>query len=272
MHEREEINEAYEYIRKRTHYTPAIGIILGTGYHQLADMIEQPEQYRYADIPHFPVPGVAGHEGTLIIGRIQGKEVVVMKGRCHCYEGYSPSRVTLPVRVMKRLGVETIIITNCSGQAGESVKAQDLFVIRNHLNFSGFNPLIGENLEEYGEWFPDLAYPYDRDCIQQIKELAAQEHIELKEGVYAMFSGPSYETVMETYMAARLGADIVGMSTIPEVIIANHCGMKVLALSGVPCPAAAYSDQEITHEQVMENCQSISDKAMILIGRFIKEL
>ena len=154
---------------------------------------------------------------------------------------------------MKRLGVETIIITNCSGQAGESVKAQDLFVIRNHLNFSGFNPLIGENLEEYGERFPDLAYPYNRDCIQQIKELAAQEHI-------------------ETYMAARLGADIVGMSTIPEVIIANHCGMKVLALSGVPCPAAAYSDQEITHEQVMENCQSISDKAMILIGRFIKEL
>lgn len=132
--------------------------------------------------------------------------------------------------------------------------------------------MIGENLEEYGERFPDLAYPYDRDCIQQIKELAAQEHIELKEGVYAMFSGPSYETVMETYMAARLGADIVGMSTIPEVIIANHCGMKVLALSGVPCPAAAYSDQEITHEQVMENCQSISDKAMILIGRFIKEL
>ena len=110
MHVREEINEAYEYIRKRTHYTPAIGIILGTGYHQVADMIEQPEQYRYADIPHFPVPGVAGHEGTLIIGRIQGKEVVVMKGRCHCYEGYSPSRVTLPVRVMKRLGVETIII------------------------------------------------------------------------------------------------------------------------------------------------------------------
>ena len=151
MHVREEINEAYEYIRKRTHYTPAIGIILGTGYHQLADMIEQPEQYRYADIPHFPVPGVAGHEGTLIIGRIQGKEVVVMKGRCHCYEGYSPSRVTLPVRVMKRLGVETIIITNCSGQAGESVKAQDLFVIRNHLNFSSFNPLIGENLEEYGD-------------------------------------------------------------------------------------------------------------------------
>ncbi len=271
MNVRNEISEAYDFIKKRTIYTPTIGIILGTGFHQLANMIQEAEQYRYSDIPHFPVPSVEGHEGTLIIGKIQGKEIVVMKGRCHCYEGYSPSKVTLPVRVMKCLGVETIVITNCSGQAGETVKAQDLFVIRNHLNFSGFNPLIGENLDEYGERFPDLAYPYDKACMQQIKEIAKQENIELKEGVYAMFSGPSYETVMETYMAAKLGADIVGMSTIPEVIIANHCGMKVLALSGVPCLAAAYSDQEITHEQVMANCKSISDKAMTLIRKFIIE-
>lgn len=271
MNLRLEIEEAYEYLAQRTAYRPVIGIILGTGYDPLADMIIEPEQYRYCDIPHFPTPSVEGHEGTLLFGKIHDKEVVIMKGRCHCYEGYSPSKVTIPVRVMKLLGVETILITNCSGQANESIQEGDVFVIRNHLNFSGYNPLVGKNLDEFGERFLDLAYPYDRTYIQQVMEIAKQEHIHLKEGIYAMFSGPSYETVAETFMAAKLGADIVGMSTVPEVITANHCGMRVLAISGVPCLAAAYSDQEITHEQVLRNCKSIAGKAMIIISQFIKE-
>lgn len=267
----EEIKQAYEYIKSKSKYCPKIGIILGTGLGDIANEIEDAEYYKYDDIPNFIVPTIEGHEGALIIGKLHGKEVVAMKGRCHYYEGHSMKKITLPVRVMKLLGVETLIVTNCSGQAKEAIEAGDLIVIKNHLNFTGDNPLIGENLKEFGDRFPDLAYPYDKVLREKAKSIAEKLNIDLKEGIYGMFSGPSYETAAETVMAATLGADVVGMSTVPEVIVANHCGIKVLGLSGVPCLAAAYSDKEITHEDVLENIKIITEKCTVIVNEFIKE-
>ncbi|MGL4656436.1 MAG: purine-nucleoside phosphorylase [Sarcina sp.] len=269
---REDIRNAYEYIKERTKYSPKIGIILGTGLGSLGDEIENAEYYSYKDIPGFISPKVDGHEGTLIIGTLNGKEVIAMKGRNHYYEGYSMQEITLPVRVMKLLGVEILTVTNCGGQAKEHIEAGDLVVIKNHINLSGANPLRGENLEEFGERFPDLAYPYDETLRNEILDIAQELNVPLKEGVYAMFPGPSYETAVETVMAANLGADVVGMSTVPEVIIANHCRMKVLAFSGIPCLAAAYSNAEITHEEVMEKCEIITDKCTKIVKEFIKRV
>ncbi|MGL4990261.1 MAG: purine-nucleoside phosphorylase [Sarcina sp.] len=272
MRIREDIKSAYDYIDERTKYNPTIGIILGTGLGSLANEIEDAEYYKYSDIPGFLPPKVDGHEGTLIIGKFKGKEVVVMKGRNHYYEGHSMQEITLPVRVMKLLGVKMLIVTNCGGQANENIEAGDLVVIKNHINLSGANPLRGENLEEFGERFPDLAYPYDEKIRKEVLEIASEINVSLKEGVYAMFPGPSYETAVETLMAKTLGADIVGMSTVPEVIVANHCGMKVLAFSGIPCLAAAYSSAEITHEDVLEKCNSIAEKCTKIVNKFIENI
>lgn len=266
-----EIKEAYEYIKSRSRYAPKIGIILGTGLGDLVNEIEDAEYYKYKDIPNFVVPTIDGHEGTLIVGKLYGKEVVAMKGRCHYYEGHSMQKITLPIRVMKLLGIEMLIVTNCSGQANELIEAGDLFVIKNHINLTGDNPLRGENLKDFGERFPDLSYPYDKKLREQVKSIAKDLNINLKEGVYAMFPGPSYETAVETLMAASLGADVVGMSTVPEVIVANHCGIKVLGFSGVPCLAAAYSDTEITHESVLANFEIIAKKCTAIVKKFLKE-
>lgn len=266
-----EIKEAYEYIKSKSKYNPKIGIVLGSGLGDLANEIDDAEYYKYKDIPNFIVPTIDGHEGTLIIGKLHGKEVVAMKGRCHYYEGHSMRRITLPIRVMKLLGVEVLIVTNCSGQAKESIEAGDLVVIKNHLNFTGYNPLRGENLEEFGERFPDLAYPYDNELREKAKNIAKKLDVDLKEGVYAMFPGPSYETASETLMASALGADVVGMSTVPEVIVANHCGIKVLGFSGVPCLAAAYSNAEISHEEVLENFKGIAEKCTAIVNEFLRE-
>ncbi|SHJ09476.1 methylthioadenosine phosphorylase [Clostridium cavendishii DSM 21758] len=266
-----EIDEAYKYIKSKSKYNPKIGIVLGSGLGDLANEIKEAEYYKYMDIPNFTVPTIDGHEGTLIIGKLYGKEVVAMKGRCHYYEGHSMQRLTLPIRVMKLLGVETLIVTNCAGQAKESIEAGDLVVIKNHLNFTGENPLRGENLAEFGDRFPDLAYPYDKELREKAKNIAKKLNINLKEGIYAMFPGPSYETASETLMAAALGADVVGMSTVPEVIVANHSGIKVLGFSGVPCLAAAYSDAEISHQEVLENFKGIAEKCTAIVSEFLKE-
>lgn len=267
-----EIKEAYNFIKSKTKYKPTIGLILGTGLGSIAEQIEDAEFYPYSNIPNFPIPSVDGHEGTLIIGKLHGKEVVAMKGRCHYYEGHSMQKITLPVRVMKLLGVETMIVTNCAGQANPSILPGDLVLIKNHLNLSGNNPLIGSNLDEFGPRFPDLSHPYDKDLINHIKEISNKLNIDLKEGVYAMFSGPNYETSAETLMAASLGADTVGMSTVPEVIIANHCGIKVVGFSGVPCMASAFSDDVLSHEEVLEAFESIAQKCTLIVNTLIKEI
>ncbi len=267
-----EIKDAYKFIKSKTKYNPTIGLILGTGLGTIADQIEDAEFYPYKDIPNFPVPTVDGHEGTLIIGKLHGKEVVAMKGRFHYYEGYSMQKITLPVRVMKLLGIETLIITNCAGQSKPSILPGDLVLIKNHLNLSGNNPLIGPNLDEFGDRFPDLSHPYDKELRNQAKKIAHRFNIDLKEGVYAMFSGPNYETSAETHMAAMLGADTVGMSTVPEVIVANHCGIKVLGFSGVPCMASAFSDEVLSHEDVLAAFESIAKKCTLIVNTLIKEI
>lgn len=267
-----EINESYNYIKSKTKYNPKIGIILGSGVGSLADDIEDAEIYKYKDIPNFPVPTVDGHEGSLIIGKLHGKEVIAMKGRCHYYEGHSMQKITLPIRVMSLLGVETLIVTNCAGQAKPSILPGDLVLITNHINLSGNNPLIGPNLDKFGERFPDLSHPYDKDLRDKAKEIATRFDIDLKEGVYAMFSGPSYETAVETLMASMLGADTVGMSTVPEVIVANHCGIKVLGFSGVPCMASAFSDEVLSHNDALAAFENITKKCSKIINTLIEEL
>ncbi len=266
------IKETYKYINSKTKYFPKIGIILGTGFEKIASKIEDAEYFKYSDIPNFLIPTAKGHTGDLIIGKLGEKEVILLKGRSHYYEGHSMQQITLPVRVLKLLGVETLIVTNCSGQANESIEAGDLVLIKNHLNFTWKNPLVGKNLEEFGEQFIDLSYPYDRDLIAKVKEVANELDINIKEGVYAMFSGPSCETAVETLMAARLGADIIGMSTVPEVIVANHCQMKVVGISGMPCLAAAYSNAEITYESLIDNFENIDNNFTDIVTEFVKRI
>ncbi|MGL5245002.1 MAG: purine-nucleoside phosphorylase, partial [Sarcina sp.] len=237
------IQTAADYIKSKSKYTPTVGLILGSGLGAIADQIESPEFYPYNEIPNFPVSTVEGHAGRLVVGKFQGKEVVAMQGRFHYYEGYNMQEVTCPVRVMKLLGVETIIVTNAAGAVNVDYVPGDLMIISDHINLSGANPLVGKNLSEFGTRFPDMSNAYDKDLRAKVKEIAANLSIEVREGVYTMFSGPTYETPAEIRMARTLGSDAVGMSTVPEVIVANHSGMKVIGVSCMTNMAAGILEQ-----------------------------
>ncbi|HIF14280.1 MAG TPA: purine-nucleoside phosphorylase, partial [Bacteroidetes bacterium] len=227
----ERINEAYNFLSQNIGgFDPEIGLILGSGLGVLADEIIDPVCIPYGDIPSFPVSTVEGHSGQLVIGKLEGKTVLAMQGRFHYYEGYSMQEITIPVRVMSKLGIKKMIITNAAGGVNESFKAGDLMIINDHINFSGDNPLIGPNLDEFGPRFPDMSSPYNEELIRVLKNVAKQQNISLKEGVYFYSQGPSYETPSEVNMARICGADAVGMSTVPEVIVGVHAGMKILGI------------------------------------------
>ena len=228
---KEKIEQAAAMIRKQSSIHPRIGLILGSGLGVLADEIEEAVVIPYAKIPHFPVSTVEGHAGRLVLGRLEGQAVVAMQGRFHLYEGYSLEEVTFPIRVMKRLGVETVLITNAAGGINESFQAGDLMLIRDHINFMFRNPLVGPNDPELGDRFPDMTEAYDADLRRLAKKVAEKLGIDLKEGVYAAMLGPSYETPAEIRMLRTVGGDAVGMSTVPEVIVARHAGIRVLGLS-----------------------------------------
>ena len=207
------IKNAADFIMEKSKYKPEIGLILGSGLGSLADSIESPEFYPYEELPHFPISTVEGHAGRLVIGMLNGKCVVAMQGRFHYYEGYSYNEVTFPVRVMKLLGVEKLIVTNAAGAVNTSFKPGDLMLINDHINFSGDNPLIGTNLKEFGPRFPDMSNAYNPELINRALNVAKDLNIDIKQGVYMMFSGPTYETPAEVRMARILGGDAVGMST-----------------------------------------------------------
>ncbi|WP_300386375.1 purine-nucleoside phosphorylase [Clostridium sp.] len=266
------IKTAADFIVSKSKYKPEIGLILGSGLGSLADSIENPEYYKYEDLPHFPVSTVEGHEGRLVVGMLNGKCVVAMQGRFHYYEGYSYNEVTFPVRVMKLIGVETLIVTNACGAVNESFKPGDLMIITDQINFSGDNPLIGANLKEFGPRFPDLSNAYTKDLIIQTKEIAKNLNIDIKTGVYMMYSGPTYETPAEIRMSRIMGADAVGMSTVPEVIIAAHAGMKVLGISCLTNMAAGILDQPLNHKEVMETSAMVKEKFTKLINKVIEEI
>ncbi|MBK7410001.1 MAG: purine-nucleoside phosphorylase [Saprospirales bacterium] len=229
----EQIQEALTYIRKQTGMTPRVGIVLGTGLSQLAQDIESEVSIDYGQIPHFPVSTVQSHAGKLIFGKLAGVEVVAMAGRFHYYEGYTMQQVTFPIRVFKALGVELVILSNAAGSTNADIEAGDLVFIRDHINIQPENPLRGPNDERLGPRFPDMLHTYDRDLIWKALDLARQHDIRAHSGVYLALQGPNLETPAEYQFMQRIGADVVGMSTVPEVLVARHSGMRVFAVSVV---------------------------------------
>ncbi|SFU74015.1 purine-nucleoside phosphorylase [Clostridium sp. DSM 8431] len=266
------IKSSAEYILEKSNYKPSIGLILGSGLGDLANLIENPEFYPYETIPNFPVSTVKGHEGRLVIGTLNGKTVVAMQGRFHYYEGYIMEEVTFPVRVMKLLGIQTIVVTNAAGSVNENFKPGDLMIINDHINLSGTNPLIGKNLDEFGVRFPDMSNAYNPELIDIVKKVANENNIDIKEGVYTLMTGPSYETPAEIRMIKTLGGDAVGMSTVPEVIIANHSSIKVVGISCLTNMAAGILKKPLNHEEVIEVSNMVKTKFMNLMTSLIKAL
>lgn len=267
-----QIKASADYILKQSKYKPEIGLILGSGLGSLADTIEDAEYYNYSDIPNFPTSTVEGHAGRLVIGKLGNKQVVAMQGRFHYYEGYTQQEITFPVRVMKALGVNTIVVTNAAGGANTNFKPGDLMLIKDHINLSGNNPLIGKNDQRLGPRFPDMSSAYTPKYIDVVKECANKLNIELQEGVYAFFSGPTYETPAEVKMARILGADAVGMSTAPEVIVASHSGMEVIGISCITNMAAGILDQPLDHEEVIETTQKVKAEFLSLVKSVVNHI
>ncbi|MZQ84329.1 purine-nucleoside phosphorylase [Paenibacillus sp. 5J-6] len=266
------IQEAAAFISKETNIKPQIGLILGSGLGVLADLIEQPIVVDYSRIPHFPVSTVEGHAGELVVGTIKGKQVLVMKGRFHAYEGYGAETVSFPVRVMKELGVETLIVTNAAGGINESYQVGDLMVISDHLNLTYRNPLIGPNDAALGVRFPDMSEAYSKRLRKVAHEVAASQDFKLQEGVYVGLLGPNYETPAEIRMFRTLGGDSVGMSTVPEVIVARHAGIEVLGFSCISNMASGILDQPLSHAEVMETTEKVKPKFLKLVLGIIEAI
>ncbi|CAH0118638.1 Purine nucleoside phosphorylase 1 [Paenibacillus sp. CECT 9249] len=259
------IEEAAAYIRAKTPLKPEVGLILGSGLGVLADLIEQGVTISYDEIPHFPQSTVEGHAGELLIGQIQGRAVVMMKGRFHMYEGYGPEVTAFPVRVMKALGISSLLVTNAAGGVNTDYRAGDLMLIADHLNMTGRNPLIGPNDNALGVRFSDMSEAYSRRLRELAKRIAQEQGIPLQEGVYAGMLGPSYETPAEIRMLRVLGGDAVGMSTVSEVIVARHAGIEVLGISCISNMAAGILDQPLSHEEVMETTELVKEKFLNLV-------
>lgn len=269
---KEKIGQAVEMIQKHSPVHPRVGLILGSGLGILAEEIEEAVAIPYEEIPHFPVSTVEGHAGRLVLGRLEGQPVVAMQGRFHLYEGYPLEAVTFPLRVMKRLGVEIAVITNAAGGINESFRAGDLMLISDHINFMFRNPLVGPNDPGLGDRFPDMSEAYDADLRRLAKRVADKMGIDLKEGVYAAMLGPSYETPAEIRMLRIVGADAVGMSTVPEVIVARHAGIRVLGLSCIANMAAGILPQPLSHQEVMETAERVKDTFLRLVKGTLREL
>lgn len=265
-----EINQTATYIQRHTRHQPTIGLILGSGLSPLAEQIEQADTIPYENVPHFPVSGVLGHAGKLVIGQLAGQNVLVMQGRSHFYEGYTMQHLTLPVRAMQLLGLKTLIVTNAAGGINPAFNAGDLMLITDHINMVGFggnNPLAGPNLEQFGPRFPSMTQAYSLEMLALARRAAADLGLTVQEGVYAALAGPTFETPAEIRFLHTIGADAVGMSTVPEVIVANHGGMRVLGVSSITNVAihTTSSTVKTTHEEVLETGQIIVPKLMALL-------
>jgi purine-nucleoside phosphorylase len=266
----EEYKQAADYIKGKSKLQPEIGLILGSGLSPLADEIEGADYIPYPDIPHFPHSGVPGHAGRLVIGHLQGKPVVVMQGRSHLYEGYTSQHITLPVRAMQVMGVKTLIVTNAAGGINPTFSAGDLMLIVDHINFvgmAGHNPLRGPNLDEFGPRFPSMTQPYDSGLAKLARQTAQQLNLTLREGVYLYLAGPSFETPAEIRFLKAIGADAVGMSTVPEAIVANQGGMRVLGISSITNVTVQQLDSglETTHQEVLETGKTIVPRLIQLL-------
>lgn len=247
------ISEAAEFLRKAGVCSPETGIVLGSGLNDYADCIEDPVIFRYDEIPGFSMGKADGHRGQLIYGTRMGKKVVIMAGRFHYYESGDMERTVFPVRVMIELGISRLILTNAAGCINENFRVGQLMLISDHINLSGTNPLIGDNLDKYGPRFPDMTYTYNKGLREKLKAKAAEKGIDLAEGVYMMFTGPSFETPAEIRFARTIGADAAGMSTVPEAITANHAGKEIIGITFLSNMAAGVLDQPLSGEEVNAN-------------------
>lgn len=268
----EKSSETLSAIARKTSVKPRVGIILGSGLGAVADAIENPVAIPYEEIPYWPRTTAIGHAGRLVIGTLEGVPVVVMQGRVHYYEGYGMDEVTFPVRIFGDLGVKTLFATNASGGINLGYAPGDLVAIYDHINYMGTNPLIGANEDRWGPRFPDMTYAYDREYLDKLALVANENGITLQKGVYIAFTGPSYETPAEIRMARTLGADLVGMSTVPEVIVANHMGIRVAAVSCVSNYAAGVTANKLHHQEVLDGMAKAASSLVTLIRGFLKKL
>ena len=271
----EDMDKIADEIRSRISTQPKIGMILGSGLGLLSESIEDPTIIPYHDLPGWPLSTVEGHAGELVIGSLEGQDVLVMNGRIHFYEGYEMSQVTLPIRVMQRLGIEIVLVTNAAGGVNQDFVPGNPMLITDHLNLlgmAGVNPLRGPNLEDFGTRFPDMSQAYDKELQDLARSVAKEQDIILYEGIYVCLAGPTFETPADLRFLLGAGVDAVGMSTVPEVIVANHGGQRVLGLSGITNSSNLYGEAETTHEEVIETGKELAPKMMNLIRGILRSL
>jgi len=271
----EEIDNIANAVRNRTTYQPKVGIILGSGLGPLAESIPNAVTIPYSDLSPWPVSTVIGHQGRLVIGELEGQATIVMQGRAHYYEGYNIAQIGLPVRVMGRLGIEFLIVTNAAGGVNPDFIPGDPMLITDHLNLlgmAGLNPLRGLNLDEIGPRFPDMSQAYDRQLCSLACDVAAKENIQLREGVYVCLAGPSFETPADLRFLKAIGVDAVGMSTVPEVTVARHGSIRVLGISGISNKANLDGNTITTHEEVLEAGQVLVPKLTAIIRGVLRRL
>lgn len=265
----QQLKETASYIQSKYQAVPEIGIVLGSGLGNLISEISVEKEIAYAELPHFPVSTVEGHHGKLILGELKGKKVIIMAGRFHYYEGYTSQQVSFPIRVMKMLGVHTLLLSNAAGSVNPAYKVGDLMIIKDHISFFTANPLIGKNEDEIGTRFPDMSEPYSRELIEKAKEAGRQLGFHLHEGVYTAVTGPTFETRAEYKLIKIAGGDVVGMSTVQEVIVAVHAGMKVFAVSVVTDIGIREDDNIITHEEVLAAAKEAEPKLTALFKALV---
>ena len=267
---RRQIQEAVDVLKNKTAVTPKIGIILGTGLGGLAEEIEREAVVPYEEIPHFPLSTVESHAGRLIFGHLSGKPVMAMQGRFHYYEGYTMQQITFPVRVMKAMGCHTLIVSNACGGMNPNFTPGDIMIIADHINLLGDNPLIGPNDDELGPRFPDMSEPYTKSLIELAEKVALEEKIKIQKGVYVAVAGPNLETRAEYRFLRTIGADVVGMSTVPEVIVAVHGGMKVLGLSVVTDACLPDALEPVNIQEILRIAAEAEPKLTLLMKRVVE--
>ena len=266
------INGVYEYLRSHTDRRPVLCVVLGSGLGDYADTLDDAQVIAYNDIPGFPQSTAPGHAGRLVFGSKHGVSVVCMQGRVHCYEGYTAAETVIPLRALIKLGVKKLLITNAAGGVNMGYKPGDIMIIEDHINFASVSPLEGANLDEYGPRFPDMSFAYSKELVAALKDSAEKQGIEVRSGVYAMMKGPAYETPAEIKALRIMGADAVGMSSVPEIITAAHAGVASAALSCITNMAAGILDQPLTHTEVMETGRIAAGRIGALIDGFIEQL
>ena len=264
-----QFNEAVKFLKKQYRETPQVGIVLGSGLGSFVEEISVEKEVNYADIPHFPVSTVEGHKSKLIFGKLSGKTVVAMAGRFHFYEGYNAQDVVFPIRVMRLLGIETLLLSNAAGSVNPDYKVGDIMIIRDHISFFTPNPLIGKNNNDLGPRFPDMSEPYKKELIEKARAIATAHNYDIKEGVYVAVTGPTFETRAEYKLIQVAGGDVVGMSTVQESIVAAHMGLAVFAVSIVTDVGLREEENKITHEEVLEAARNAEPKLATLFKELV---